>query len=239
MADDRGCRFLLREQMERRPDPWRPHAIFNMPSSECCGGNSQRRGIRDRRVSGRHGRVPRERFVRPDSRDEAYADCALAIDCGQTISQPYMVALMTRGLEAVGRGKGSGDWHRQRLSNGHSGRIGPAGRQHRASRASFPQQRGEVLRRLGYANVTLVVGDGTLGWPEQPPYDRIVVTAAAATCPEPLLSNWPTAACWSFPSAAGTCRRCKRFAAWAVPWRWCLFPHVDSSRWWADEGWPG
>ncbi len=148
----------------------------------------RRRGIRDPRVLAAMGRVPRERFVLADFRDESYADCALAIDCGQTISQPYMVALMTEALKLSGGervleiGTGSGyqtailaELARQVVSIERYGELS--------------ERAGALLGQLGYGNVTLIVGDGTLGWPEQAPYDRILVTAAAEHVPEPLLAQ--------------------------------------------------
>jgi protein-L-isoaspartate(D-aspartate) O-methyltransferase len=148
----------------------------------------RRRGIRDPRVLTAMGRVPREQFVPPPFRSEAYADCALGIDCGQTISQPYMVALMTEALQLSGGekvleiGTGSGyqaavlaELVRQVLTIERYGEL--------SARA------GEVLDRLGYRNVTLLTGDGTLGWPAGAPYDRILVTAAAQRAPEPLLAQ--------------------------------------------------
>ncbi len=148
----------------------------------------RQRGIHDARVLAAMGRVPRERFVRPDSSDQSYADCALAIDCGQTISQPYMVALMTEALKLSGGEKvleiGTGSGYQTAVLAELARQVVSIERY-----GELSERAGEVLRQLGYANVTLIVGDGTLGWPEQSPYDRILVTAAAERPPEPLLAQ--------------------------------------------------
>ena len=148
----------------------------------------RQRGIHDGRVLAAMGRVPRERFVRPDASDQSYADCALAIDCGQTISQPYMVALMTEALKLSGGEKvleiGTGSGYQTAILAELAGQVVSIERY-----GALSERAGEVLRQLGYGNVTLIIGDGTLGWPEQSPYDRILVTAAAAHVPEPLLAQ--------------------------------------------------
>ena len=122
----------------------------------------------------------------PDFRDESYADCALAIDCGQTISQPYMVALMTEALKLSGRERvleiGTGSGYQTAILAELARQVVSIERYRELS-----ERAGALLGQLGYGNVTLIVGDGTLGWPEQAPYDRILVTAAAEHVPEPLL----------------------------------------------------
>ena len=77
------------------------------------------------------------------------------------------------------------------------------------------ERAGECWSSCGYTNVTLVVGDGTLGWPERAPYDRIIVTAAASHIPPALESNWPKAASWSFRWATASRKCCKHFTRWA------------------------
>jgi protein-L-isoaspartate(D-aspartate) O-methyltransferase len=148
----------------------------------------RRRGIRDPGVLAAMGRVPRQQFVRPGSRDESYADCALAIDCGQTISQPYMVALMTESLKLSGNEKvleiGTGSGYQTAVLAELARQVVSIERYHELSAGAAA-----VLGQLGYGNVTLVVGDGTLGWPGEAPYDRILVTAAAQRVPEPLLGQ--------------------------------------------------
>jgi protein-L-isoaspartate(D-aspartate) O-methyltransferase len=146
------------------------------------------RGIRDRRVLEAMRRVPRERFVPQDLAPLAYDDRALAIDCGQTISQPYIVALMTEALRLSGTEHvlevGTGSGYQTAVLAELAGDVVSIERHEDLSRAAAA-----TLRQLGYGNVELVVGDGTHGWPSRAPYDRVIVTAAAAACPPPLLAQ--------------------------------------------------
>jgi protein-L-isoaspartate(D-aspartate) O-methyltransferase len=144
-----------------------------------------RRGIRDLRVLAAMTRVPRERFVPPELRELAYTDRALPIGCSQTISQPYIVALMTEALQLTGTelvlevGTGSGY---QTAILAELAREVVSIERH----AALSEQAAAILSELGYSNVTLATGDGTLGWPACAPFDRILVTAAAARCPPAL-----------------------------------------------------
>jgi protein-L-isoaspartate(D-aspartate) O-methyltransferase len=144
-----------------------------------------RRGVRDQRVLGAMRRVPREVFISEGLADSAYADSALPIDCEQTISQPVIVAMMTQALHLTGTERvlevGTGSGYQTALLAELAAAVFSIERHAELSRQA--QQR---LRRLGYQNVFLRVGDGTLGWPEEAPFDRIIVTAAADQCP-PLL----------------------------------------------------
>lgn len=146
------------------------------------------RGITSERVLFAMGKVPRERFVPPELYGEAYADRALGINCGQTISQPYMVALMTEALELSGTEKvlevGTGSGYQTAILAELAAEVVSIERHDLLS-----QQADKILRELGYQNVRLVVGDGTLGWPDQAPYDRIMVTAMAAQCPKALFEQ--------------------------------------------------
>lgn len=147
-----------------------------------------RRGIADRKVLDAMGCVPRECFVRQDSLYRAYADVALAIDCQQTISQPLMVAMMTEALALTGCERileiGTGSGYQtavlaQLLSKG--GEVFSVERH--AELSACAEQR---LAQLGYRGTRLLVGDGSLGWPAEAPYDGILVTAAAPRCPPAL-----------------------------------------------------
>ncbi len=148
----------------------------------------QRRGIRDPRVLTAMAKVPREAFVPPDEQTEAYADRALALDCGQTISQPYIVALMTEALELTGHesvleiGTGSGY---QAAVLCELARWLVSVERH----AELSARAAATLKALGYNNCSLVVGDGTYGWTEFAPYDRIIVTAAAQRMPQALFDQ--------------------------------------------------
>jgi protein-L-isoaspartate(D-aspartate) O-methyltransferase len=145
-------------------------------------------GIRDPRVLLAIRTVPRSLFVREDLVEHAYADTALPIEEGQTISQPYIVALMAEALELkptdrvleIGTGSGYGAAVLSRIA----GEVFTVERIESLARTAARR-----LRRPGYTNVHVRHGDGTLGWPEHAPYDAIAVTAAAAETPGPLLEQ--------------------------------------------------
>ena len=146
----------------------------------------RRRGIADAAVLRALDEVPREEFVRSADADAAYADQALPIDCGQTISQPYVVAYMTEQLEVrpehhvleIGTGSGYQAAVLSRLARD----VITVERYRTLADAARHR-----LERLGYTNVTVVVGDGLIGAPGQAPYDRIIVTAAAEQIPQALV----------------------------------------------------
>ena len=144
-----------------------------------------RRGIRSHAVLNAMLEVPRERFVPTHVPEEAYSDQALPIECGQTISQPYMVALMTEALNLDGQQRvlevGTGSGYQTAILSRLAGEVVSIERH-----AELSARAAGVLRELGCANVELVVGDGTLGWPSRAPYDRILVTAGAADVPRAL-----------------------------------------------------
>ncbi len=148
----------------------------------------RRRGIAEQAVLRAMDEVPRERFVEPTFADSAYADQALPIACGQTISQPYVVAYMTEQLEI--------ELHHRVLEVGTGSGYQAAVLSHLARevvsveryRTLAEEARGR-LKALGYENIEIVVGDGFAGVPDRAPYDRIIVTAAAETIPEALLDQ--------------------------------------------------
>lgn len=133
-------------------------------------------------------RVPREAFVPPALRSQAYQDSPLPIGAGQTISQPYMVAVMSH-LAGVGAGDrvyelGTGSGYQAAVLAAmgvevYSVEIVP----------ELAERAAATLQRLGYANVHVRAGDGYLGWPEAAPFDAVVVTAAHPTIPEPLIEQ--------------------------------------------------
>jgi protein-L-isoaspartate(D-aspartate) O-methyltransferase len=143
------------------------------------------RGIHDERVLAAMERVPRELFVPEESRGLAYDDAALPLGCGQTISQPYVVALICQALALTGGervldvGTGSG-YQAAVLAN-------LAGEVHSIERIPELAERARAaLEEAGYARVDLHVGDGTLGVPEHAPYGGIAVAAAAPEVPPAL-----------------------------------------------------
>ena len=146
------------------------------------------RGISDLRLLDAMARIPRERFIDESLRGEAYADRALGIACGQTISQPYIVALMTQALDL------QGDEHVLEIGTGSGYQTAILAE---LARDVVSIERHEALSRqaaarlveLGYDCVKLVVADGTLGWPAGAPYYRILVAAAAASAPQHLIEQ--------------------------------------------------
>jgi protein-L-isoaspartate(D-aspartate) O-methyltransferase len=146
------------------------------------------RGIRDPAVLEAMGEVPREAFVSTDQAEFAYADSPLSIGQGQTISQPYMVALMTEAL-ALSAGDrvleiGTGSGYAAAVLSRIAEKVFTVERH--VNLAELARLR---FRRLGYDNIELRVGDGTLGWVEHAPYDAIVVTAGGPAVPQPLLDQ--------------------------------------------------
>lgn len=148
----------------------------------------RRKGIRDARVLNAIGEIPREQFVDSCLRSEAYQDNPLPIGKGQTISQPYVVALMIETLSLTGRehvleiGTGSG-YQTAILCNLARNVVSV---ERFASLAEVADRR---LSDLGCMNHSIHVGDGTEGWPESAPYDAVIVSAAAPSTPEALLSQ--------------------------------------------------
>ncbi|MEX2316067.1 MAG: protein-L-isoaspartate(D-aspartate) O-methyltransferase [Pirellulales bacterium] len=143
------------------------------------------RGIQDQRVLTVIGRTHRELFVPENVREQAYLDDALPIAAGQTISQPYIVALMTQELGLTGDERvleiGTGSGYQAAILSQLCREVVTVERIEQLS-----AQAREVLDRLGYRNIEFYVGDGTLGWLARAPYDGIIVTAAAPKIPTPL-----------------------------------------------------
>ena len=142
----------------------------------------RRRGISSERVLAAMARVPRELFVPADLAEEAYGDCALPIDCEQTISQPLIVAMMTEALRLEGEERvleiGTGSGYQTAILALLAREIYSVERH-----AELSRQARERLEWLEVRNAKLRVGDGSLGWPEAAPFDRVILTAAAEKCP--------------------------------------------------------
>jgi protein-L-isoaspartate(D-aspartate) O-methyltransferase len=148
----------------------------------------RRRGIHDLRVLRALELVPREQFVEPDQAEYAYADQALPIECGQTIGQPFVVAAMTQALSL--------DANHHVLEIGTGSGYQSAVLAHLVANVvsieryrTLAEMAGRRLRNLDIDNVTIIVGDGTLGAPEHAPFDRVVVTAAAPELPQTLVGQ--------------------------------------------------
>jgi protein-L-isoaspartate(D-aspartate) O-methyltransferase len=146
------------------------------------------RGIKDERVLRAMRKVPRHLFMPESVRYSAYEDMAMSIGEGQTISQPYMVAIMTELLELTGIEKvleiGTGSGYQAAILAELTAEVYTMERI-----AALADRASERLKALGYENIHVVVGDGTQGLGNVAPFDRIIVTAAAPTLPPPLISQ--------------------------------------------------
>jgi protein-L-isoaspartate(D-aspartate) O-methyltransferase len=148
----------------------------------------RRNGIADERVLAAIGRVPREAFVPNAFADRAYENVALPIGLGQTISQPYVVALMTQELRLTGSERvlevGTGSGYQAAILAGLAASVVSVERV-----PGLLESARRALNRLGVANVELHLVSGPLGWPPGAPYDRIIVTAAGPHVPLVLLEQ--------------------------------------------------
>lgn len=146
------------------------------------------RGIRDPAVLAAMRQVPREAFVGQGMQELAYEDHPLPIDGGQTISQPYIVAYMTEALELSGSDRvleiGTGSGYAAAVLSRIVDTVYSVERLEELARSARHR-----LEKLGYGNIVILQGDGTLGWPEHAPFDAIVVTAGAPRVPKPLLQQ--------------------------------------------------
>lgn len=148
----------------------------------------ERRGLKDPRLLEAFRRVPRHQFVPPAVRRDAYRDGPLPIGGGQTISQPYIVALMTSLLHLDGSQRvleiGTGSGYQAAILGLLAGSV------HTVEFLPELAERAEaLLRDLGYTNIFVHTGDGSLGWPDAAPYDAILVTAAAPRVSDALLAQ--------------------------------------------------
>jgi protein-L-isoaspartate(D-aspartate) O-methyltransferase len=148
----------------------------------------RRRGIVDQAVLRAMDEIPREQFVATEHIDAAYADRALPIACGQTISQPYLVAYMTEQLEAMPTHRvlevGTGSGYQAAVLSRLARQVVTVERYRTLADAARTR-----LEVLGCRNVKVLTGDGLRGMPDQAPYDRIIVTAAAEAIPEALVGQ--------------------------------------------------
>jgi protein-L-isoaspartate(D-aspartate) O-methyltransferase len=148
----------------------------------------RRRGIGDQAVLRAMDEVPRERFVELEFTDSAYADQALPIACGQTISQPYVVAYMTEQLRLRPHHRvleiGTGSGYQAAVLSRLAREVVSIERYR-----TLAEHARERLRGVGASNVEVVLGDGMDGAPDKAPFDRIVVTAAAETVPQALVDQ--------------------------------------------------
>jgi protein-L-isoaspartate(D-aspartate) O-methyltransferase len=146
------------------------------------------RGVRDTRVLAAMEKVPRDLFLPENLGPQAYADQALPIACGQTISQPFIVAFMTDRLKVGPRMKvlevGTGSGYQTAVLSHLCRRVYTIERYRTLHRDALDR-----FRKLKLSNITAMVGDGMKGWPAQAPFDRIIVTAAATEVPVDLANQ--------------------------------------------------
>jgi protein-L-isoaspartate(D-aspartate) O-methyltransferase len=145
-------------------------------------------GVTDERVLQAMAAVPREEFLSPRMRRHAYEDRALAIECGQTISQPLVVALMIQAAapqpDDIALEVGTGSGYAAAVLSRLCRKVITIERE-----PALAERASEVLRGLGFDNVEVAVGDGSLGWPAEAPYDVVLVAAAASGVPAALLEQ--------------------------------------------------
>lgn len=148
----------------------------------------RQQGISDNRVLAAMDCVPREKFVSADMLDEAYGNYPLPIGEGQTISQPYIVAMMTELLDLQSQDRvleiGTGSGYQSAILARLAARVYTV-----ENHPLLSQKAQSVLRELAYDNIEFFVGDGSVGWQEHAPYDAIIVTAAAPELPPALLAQ--------------------------------------------------
>ncbi|MDD5423443.1 MAG: protein-L-isoaspartate(D-aspartate) O-methyltransferase [Candidatus Omnitrophica bacterium] len=146
------------------------------------------RGISDKRVLEAFRKVPRHEFIPAEDREHAYSDFPLPIGNGQTISQPYMAALMTECLGLKGDEKvleiGTGSGYQAAILAELAHEVYSIERIE-----ALTSSAGKVLENLGYRNIAITVGDGTLGLEEKAPYDGIIVTAGAPAIPDAVIGQ--------------------------------------------------
>jgi protein-L-isoaspartate(D-aspartate) O-methyltransferase len=148
----------------------------------------RRRGITDNAVLRAMDEVPREMFIDDDTRPQAYQDHALPIACGQTISQPYVVAYMTELLELQSHHRvleiGTGSGYQAAVLSRIAAHVVSIERYR-----TLAEKARKTFDRIGYTNIDVILGDGFDGAPNLAPFDRIIVTAAAEAIPDPLVDQ--------------------------------------------------
>jgi protein-L-isoaspartate(D-aspartate) O-methyltransferase len=179
--------FPTKENKQQKP-PVSEEGEFAQLRERMVREQLQGRDIKDPRVLEAMLRVPRHEFVPRAYAKSAYADGALPLKMGQTISQPYIVAYMTQALELKGPERvlevGTGSGYQAAVLAEIAAEV--------YTIEILPQLQEEataVLGRLGYRNIHFRTGDGYMGWPEHAPYDCIIVTAAPEEVPQPLLNQ--------------------------------------------------
>ncbi len=170
------------------PNDGRDSGMLEQQRARMVEEQLRSRGICDRRVLAAMGKVPREEFMEVEYISDAYGDCPVAIGAGQTVSQPYMVAAMIEALEMRPEDRvlevGTGTGYEAAVLAELAAEVWTIERH-----AELAAKAEAVLARLGYGNVHVIHGDGSVGVPEQAPFDRILVAAAAPSIPQSLVAQ--------------------------------------------------
>jgi protein-L-isoaspartate(D-aspartate) O-methyltransferase len=157
-------------------------------------------GVTDERVLRVMSEIPREEFISPKLRRHAYDDRALGIECGQTISQPLVVALMTQALaptpDDIALEVGAGSGYQAAVLSRLCRKVITLERE-----PALAEHAAATLTRLGFSNVEVAVADGSLGWPVEAPYNLILVAAAAQGVPPALVEQLAEAGRMAIPVA--------------------------------------
>ena len=161
---------------------------MNTPAQKMVAEQLVPHGVIDERVLRVMSEIPREEFIAPRLRRYAYDDRALGIDCGQTISQPLVVALMTQALapkpDEIALEVGAGSGYQAAVLSRLCRKVITLERE-----PALAEHASDTLRRLGFVNVEVAVADGSLGWPAEAPYDIILVAAAPREVPPALVEQ--------------------------------------------------
>jgi protein-L-isoaspartate(D-aspartate) O-methyltransferase len=161
---------------------------MNTPAQKMVAEQLVPHGVTDERVLRVMSEIPREEFISPRLRRHAYDDRALGIECGQTISQPLVVALMTQALapkpDEIALEVGAGSGYQAAVLSRLCRKVITLERE-----PALAEHASETLRRLGYVNVDVAVADGSLGWPTAAPYDMVLVAAAPREVPPALVEQ--------------------------------------------------
>lgn len=161
---------------------------MNTPAQKMVAEQLAPHGVTDERVLRVMSEIPREEFLPLKLRRHAYDDRALGIDCGQTISQPLVVALMTQAVvpkpDEVALEVGAGSGYQAAVLSRLCRKLITLERE-----PALAEHASETLRRLGFTNVEVAVADGSLGWPAEAPFDIILVAAAARLVPSALIEQ--------------------------------------------------
>src|ERR1700674_4034324 len=161
---------------------------MNTPAQKMVAEQLLPHGVTDPRVLQVMSEIPREEFLSPRMRRHAYEDRALAIECGQTISQPLVVALMTQALapkaDDIALEVVAGSGYQAAVLSRLCRKVTTLERE-----PALAEHASETLARLGFSNVEVAVADGTLGWPDSAPYDIILVACATPEVPPALIEQ--------------------------------------------------